>query len=152
MDPTQRSITSSPRDHDAKKRLTILHFRKHLAPMKTMNHLPLDDTGIWLTRVNCDNNDSLYIRQPQLPAVPRLETVETWGELGCFQEIYVENGMKMAWTWDFCKLLSTYVLLILFIVTQIICGSWMIKDAHDPRLRTSVFCSSVGSSFQIGWT
>ena len=41
-----------------KKRLTILHFRKHLAPMKTMNHLPLDDTGIWLTRVNCDNNDS----------------------------------------------------------------------------------------------
>ena len=34
--------------------------------------------------------------QPQLPAVPRLETVETWGELGCFQEIYVENGMKMA--------------------------------------------------------
>ena len=77
--------------------------------------------------------------QPQLPAVPRLETVETWGELGCFQEIYVENGMKMAWTWDFCKLLSTYVLLILFIVTQIICGSWMIKDAHDPRLRTSVF-------------
>ena len=65
MDPTQRSITSSPRDHDAKKRLTILHFRKHLAPMKTMNHLPLDDTGIWLTRVNCDNNDSLYIRRPR---------------------------------------------------------------------------------------
>ena len=63
--------------------------------------------------------------QPQLPAVPRLETVETWGEFGCFQEIYVENGMNMAWTWDLCKFLSTYVLLILFIVTQIICGTFL---------------------------